>query len=105
MIRRPPRSTLFPYTTLFRSGLMADRRAVCRLLWRLWSPNWRFDDMTFEPSGPPFDNPGFVAVVLQFHCPPLRYAPRESALGAIEPPPLVQPGLPVSHIGLHAPVR
>src|SRR3712207_8084751 len=24
MIRRPPRSTLFPYTTLFRSGLHAD---------------------------------------------------------------------------------
>src|SRR2546422_3084151 len=24
MIRRPPRSTLFPYTTLFRSGLMLD---------------------------------------------------------------------------------
>src|SRR5258708_34307975 len=24
MIRRPPRSTLFPYTTLFRSGLGAD---------------------------------------------------------------------------------
>src|SRR5256885_10595355 len=29
MIRRPPRSTLFPYTTLFRSGLLHDvgRRA------------------------------------------------------------------------------
>src|SRR5256885_5145193 len=25
MIRRPPRSTLFPYTTLFRSGLRQDR--------------------------------------------------------------------------------
>src|ERR1039458_7216281 len=24
MIRRPPRSTLFPYTTLFRSGAVAD---------------------------------------------------------------------------------
>src|SRR3712207_7583275 len=24
MIRRPPRSTLFPYTTLFRSGLRAE---------------------------------------------------------------------------------
>src|SRR5258708_27412778 len=24
MIRRPPRSTLFPYTTLFRSGFVAD---------------------------------------------------------------------------------
>src|SRR2546429_9875552 len=26
MIRRPPRSTLFPYTTLFRSGLPTHRR-------------------------------------------------------------------------------
>src|SRR2546422_1832007 len=30
MIRRPPRSTLFPYTTLFRSGLtVAPARAAC----------------------------------------------------------------------------
>src|SRR2546422_10541365 len=28
MIRRPPRSTLFPYTTLFRSGDGATSRAV-----------------------------------------------------------------------------
>src|SRR5690349_23060718 len=30
MIRRPPRSTLFPYTTLFRSrpGVKADRRSL-----------------------------------------------------------------------------
>src|SRR3712207_8749214 len=28
MIRRPPRSTLFPYTTLFRSGRRA--RGICR---------------------------------------------------------------------------
>src|SRR2546426_5048175 len=27
MIRRPPRSTLFPYTTLFRSGVGRGRRA------------------------------------------------------------------------------
>src|SRR3712207_8476360 len=26
MIRRPPRSTLFPYTTLFRSGRLVDDR-------------------------------------------------------------------------------
>src|SRR3712207_9169644 len=26
MIRRPPRSTLFPYTTLFRSGDLGDRQ-------------------------------------------------------------------------------
>src|SRR3712207_7683220 len=32
MIRRPPRSTLFPYTTLFRSGL---RKAPCPTARRL----------------------------------------------------------------------
>src|SRR5476649_1260846 len=36
MIRRPPRSTLFPYTTLFRSrflnGVDVDRKA--------WFPDW-----------------------------------------------------------------
>src|SRR5687768_17809850 len=33
MIRRPPRSTLFPYTTLFRSGLdvQVSRRPVHRI--------------------------------------------------------------------------
>src|SRR5574340_1512832 len=30
MIRRPPRSTLFPYTTLFRSCLRRDALARCR---------------------------------------------------------------------------
>src|SRR5256885_7934497 len=36
MIRRPPRSTLFPYTTLFRS----TRRALEEGLWSLslWNP-------------------------------------------------------------------
>src|SRR2546425_1989129 len=28
MIRRPPRSTLFPYTTLFRSGGRAERQNI-----------------------------------------------------------------------------
>src|SRR5688572_31377134 len=33
MIRRPPRSTLFPYTTLFRSWMLPSRgcRALCSL--------------------------------------------------------------------------
>src|SRR3712207_8436666 len=31
MIRRPPRSTLFPYTTLFRSAADARRRAQRRV--------------------------------------------------------------------------
>src|SRR3712207_8229396 len=35
MIRRPPRSTLFPYTTLFRSHVAARLRAAARGLSRL----------------------------------------------------------------------
>src|SRR2546422_11715983 len=31
MIRRPPRSTLFPYTTLFRSGVQRRHRGQPRL--------------------------------------------------------------------------
>src|SRR5206468_8896320 len=30
MIRRPPRSTLFPYTTLFRSPIQSSRRQLRR---------------------------------------------------------------------------
>src|SRR5687767_15234845 len=37
MIRPPPRSTLFPYTTLFRSDLDALRLVVRRQLARSWS--------------------------------------------------------------------
>src|SRR3712207_6964882 len=38
MIRRPPRSTLFPYTTLFRSKWWSakDPRAPCRARACLW---------------------------------------------------------------------
>src|SRR3712207_8631847 len=32
MIRRPPRSTLFPYTTLFRSASDGDRHVAVRAL-------------------------------------------------------------------------
>src|SRR2546430_10315545 len=32
MIRRPPRSTLFPYTTLFRSRYQRDRAALMKTL-------------------------------------------------------------------------
>src|SRR5947208_3698907 len=34
MIRRPPRSTLFPYTTLFRSNVRRRRRAGARVYQR-----------------------------------------------------------------------
>jgi pimeloyl-ACP methyl ester carboxylesterase len=47
-----------------REGLAANRRDLCRLLWRQWSPNWDFDDATFERTAQSFDNPDFVDVVI-----------------------------------------
>src|SRR5438034_3602592 len=42
MIRRPPRSTLFPYTTLFRSFLVNNAGvAHDGALWRLTSEAWQ----------------------------------------------------------------
>src|SRR2546426_6663064 len=37
MIRRPPRSTLFPYTTLFRSTPQAALRAFPPVLFNRWT--------------------------------------------------------------------
>ena len=34
-----------------RAGLRQDRAAFCRLLWRLWSPSWAFDDATCISPG------------------------------------------------------
>lgn len=45
-------------------GLETNRRDLCQLLWRLWSPDWAFDNATFERSAMAFDNPDFVQVVV-----------------------------------------
>jgi pimeloyl-ACP methyl ester carboxylesterase len=45
-----------------RLGLAQNRRDICRLLWREWSPGWRFDDATFEATAESFDNPDFVEI-------------------------------------------
>jgi pimeloyl-ACP methyl ester carboxylesterase len=47
-----------------RAGLENNRRPLCRLLWELWSPHWRFDAATFERSAASFANPDFVAVTI-----------------------------------------
>jgi pimeloyl-ACP methyl ester carboxylesterase len=89
------------HTERGRAGLTANRREFCKLLWRLWSPNWRFDDATFERTAGSFDNPDFVDVVLQSYRHRFGYAPGDPALEAIEQRLAAKPRISVPTIVLH----
>jgi pimeloyl-ACP methyl ester carboxylesterase len=84
-----------------RSGLQKNRREFCRLIWRLWSPNWIFDDATFERSATSFDNPDFVDVTIQSYRHRFRNAPGDPDLEPIEQRLAARPMIPVPTIALH----
>lgn len=52
------------HTERGRNGLLQNRAALSKLLWKMWSPTWRFDDATFARSASAFDNDDFVDVVV-----------------------------------------
>jgi pimeloyl-ACP methyl ester carboxylesterase len=55
-----------------------------RLLWRLWSPSWKFDEAAYARTATSFDNPDFVDVVIHSYRHRFGYAPGDPALEAIE---------------------
>jgi len=89
------------HTERGRAGLAANRRPLCRLLWQLWSPNWRFDDATYERTAVSFDNPDFVEVVIQSYRHRYGLAPGDPALQPIEDRLAAQPLITVPTIVLH----
>jgi pimeloyl-ACP methyl ester carboxylesterase len=84
-----------------RAGLAANRREFCRLIWRLWSPNWSFDDATFERTAASFDNPDFVDVTIQSYRHRFGNAAGDPALEPIEARLAAQPTIAVPTIALH----
>jgi pimeloyl-ACP methyl ester carboxylesterase len=48
-----------------RAGLANHRASLCKLLWQLWSPKWKFSDETYARTAASFDNPDFVDTVIQ----------------------------------------
>src|SRR4051812_48196181 len=50
------------HTARGRRGLAEKRREISRLLWKMWSPTWAFDDATFERTAKSLDNDDFVDV-------------------------------------------
>jgi len=47
-----------------RAGYEKYRHDFNKLIWRLASPKWNFDDGTFERSAASFDNPDHVSIVI-----------------------------------------
>jgi pimeloyl-ACP methyl ester carboxylesterase len=84
-----------------RAGLTQNRQDICRLLWRLWSPNWHFDDATFAATATSFDNPDFVEVTIQSYRHRYANAPGDPAFDAIEQRLARQPAITVPTIVLH----
>lgn len=92
------------HTERGRAGLAANRKELCRFLWKLWSPTWSFDEATFERTATSFDNEDFVDVAIHSYRHrhgnaggDPRYAATEARLAA-------QPAIDVPSVALHGAV-
>jgi len=86
----PPKAELdwwyqFYFTTeRGQAGYEKYRRDFNRLIWQLASPQWRFDDATFDRSAQSFDNPDHVAIVVHNYRWRLGLAEGEARYDALE---------------------
>jgi pimeloyl-ACP methyl ester carboxylesterase len=83
------------------TGLSQNRGPLCRLLWELWSPNYRFDDATYTKTAAAFDNPDFVAVVIQSYRHRYGNALGDPQYEAVEARLATRPSITVPTIVLH----
>ncbi|RIX75853.1 alpha/beta fold hydrolase [Acidovorax cavernicola] len=81
-----------------RAGLQKDRKALTKLLWKLWSPTWQFDDATFARSAEAFDHPDFVEVVIHSYRHRFGLVPGDPAYADIERRLAAQPAISVPAI-------
>ena len=81
-----------------RRGLARNRREITRLLWKMWSPRWPFDDTTFERSAAAFDNPDFVDVVIHSYRHRFGLVPGDPAVAHIETRLVAEPPISVPTI-------
>ncbi|HEY3782260.1 MAG TPA: alpha/beta hydrolase [Fimbriimonadaceae bacterium] len=67
-----------------RDGYAAYTNEFAKLIWRLASPKWNFDEATFERSAKSFENPDHVAIVIHNYRWRLGLAKGESKYDALE---------------------
>jgi pimeloyl-ACP methyl ester carboxylesterase len=89
------------HTERGRAGLTKYRHELGKLLWQLWSPNWKFDDATYERTAKSFDNPDFVDIVIHSYRHRYGYAPGDPDLEPIEQRLAATPVISVPTIALY----
>lgn len=72
------------HTERGRQGLIQRRDDIAKLLWRLWSPTWKFDEATFARTAASFDNPDFVDVTIHSYRHRAGNAPSDPHYAAVE---------------------
>lgn len=83
-----------------RRGLAADRRGITRLLWKMWSPTWDFDEATFARTALAFDNADFVDVVIHSYRHRYGLVSGDPACAAIEDRLVAQPAIAVPTVSI-----
>lgn len=67
-----------------RAGYEANRHDFAKLIWKLASPQWNFDDATFDRSAKAFENPDHVAITIHNYRWRLDLAKGEKKYDALE---------------------
>jgi pimeloyl-ACP methyl ester carboxylesterase len=102
----PDREHRFWYQYYFhgergRAGLEQNRYELCRLLWQLWSPSWRFDEATYKRTAASFDNPDFVEVVIHSYRHRFGLVPGDPEVEETEARLTARPPITVPTVVLH----
>jgi pimeloyl-ACP methyl ester carboxylesterase len=89
------------HTERGRLGLETNRKELCRLLWKMWSPHWSFTETEFDDTARSFDNPDFVTTVVHSYKHRYGNAPGDPMLEPLEEKLAAKPPISVPTIVLH----
>ena len=89
------------HTERGRIGLERNRDEIAKLLWRMWSPTWSFSESEFARTAQSFQNPDFVATVIQSYRHRYGNAAGDPALEEFEKCLARKPPIGVPTIALH----
>ncbi len=89
------------HTERGRAGLAKNRAPLARLLWKLWSPTWTFDDATFQRSAAAWDHADYVDVVIHSYRHRFGYAPGDPRYADMQARLATLPRIEVPVISVH----